>query len=63
MNKLVLTATILAVILTTASGFTLFTGGNSWSLLGRGSVPSTNFTFPTLPARFATYFYTGTNGS
>jgi hypothetical protein len=54
--------TIITTFLVTASGFTLYTGGNSWSL-GKGSVDSTNFTFASLPTKFATYFYTDSNGA
>jgi hypothetical protein len=54
--------TIITTFLVTSSGFTLYTGGNSWSL-GKGSVDSTNFTFASLPTKFATYFYTDSNGA
>jgi hypothetical protein len=53
---------IIAAFLASAQGFTLYTGGNSWSL-GKGSVPSTNFTFTSLPTKFATYFYTDSSGA
>lgn len=51
---------IIAISFQATASFNLYTGGNSWSL-GDGSIDSTNFTFTSLPTKFATYFYTNSS--
>jgi hypothetical protein len=59
--KILVFLACIAVFAITTKGFTLYTGGNSWSL-DSGTVDSTNYTFTSLPAKFISYFYTSSKG-
>lgn len=61
MRKLALVILLSTYIMTTM-GFSLYTGGNSWSL-DQGTVGSSGYTFASLPAKFNTYFYTSSRGA
>lgn len=50
-------AILLVILVSEAFSFTLYTGGNSWSL-DSGEISSDGYSFTKVPAKFTTYFYT-----
>ena len=53
---------VLVLICVLSQSFILLTGGNSWDLSG-GSVGNSGYSFTTVPAKFNTYFYSGSKSA